>query len=394
MDKNKLLGPSRQNCKKATLILEDGMKFDGLSVGADGFAMGEVVFNTSMTGYQEILSDPSYSNQLVTLTYPHIGNVGCTNIDMESFKTHLAGLIIKQISGSHHNHRAEESLQDFLLRNKIVAIENIDTRRLTLHLRKNGAKNGIIVVESGEIDFESKDAENFARERLDGFPGISGKSLIEQVWGLKDADFTRNVGKPRGKKEKGFVVIVYDLGAKKNIVNTLIRMGCDVKIFTPGIKLADVKKVGAAGIVFSNGPGDPEPCAEAINFARAAIEHGFPCLGICLGHQIISLASGAKTVKMSVGHHGANHPVINLQTGKIFITSQNHGFVIDEEGFEEVATITHRSLFDGTIQGYRLKKAPVFAFQGHPEGCPGPQDIEEIFEGFITAIRSTTEVVR
>ena len=360
----------------------------------NGVAIGEVVFNTSITGYQEILSDPSYCNQLVTLTYPHIGNVGCNSVDMESFKTHLSGLIIKQISGAYHNHRAEESLQNFLIKNRIVGIENIDTRKLTLHLRRNGAKNGIIVVESADIDFESQDVEKFAQERLSSFPGITGKSLIEQVSGLKEEDCFQELVPNLKRKKKEFVVLVYDLGVKRNIVKTLIGRGCSVKIVGSGTKFADIKTLGASGIVFSNGPGDPEPCTEAIKFAQLAIKDRMPCLGICLGHQIISLALGGKTVKMSVGHHGANHPVVNLNYGKIFITSQNHGFVVDEQQFEEIAEITHRSLFDGTIQGYRLKKLPVFAFQGHPEGCPGPQDIEEIFEDFLTSIEQKVEILK
>ncbi|MEL0325894.1 MAG: glutamine-hydrolyzing carbamoyl-phosphate synthase small subunit [Burkholderiaceae bacterium] len=394
MDIDKLLDLSGKGFKKAALILEDGMRFNGNSIGVDGFAIGEVVFNTSITGYQEILSDPSYCNQLVTLTYPHIGNVGCNSVDMESYKTHLSGLIIKQISDVYHNHRAEESLQNFLKRNRIVGIENIDTRKLTLHLRKNGAKNGIIVVDSGDIDFGSKDIEKFAQERLTSFPGIAGKSLIEQVSGLTEEDCLQELVLNPKRKKEGFVVLVYDLGVKRNIVKTLIELGCSVKIVGPGTKFADIKTLGASGIVFSNGPGDPEPCIEAIRFAELAIKDRMPCLGICLGHQIISLALGGKTVKMSVGHHGANHPVVNLKTGKIFITSQNHGFVVDEQQFEEIAEITHRSLFDGTIQGYRLKKFPVFAFQGHPEGCPGPQDIEEIFEDFLTSIKHTVEVLK
>ena len=394
LDIDKLLDLSGKGFKKAALILEDGMRFNGNAIGVDGFAIGEVVFNTSITGYQEILSDPSYCNQLVTLTYPHIGNVGCNSVDMESYKTHLSGLIIKQISAVYHNHRAEESLQNFLKRNRIVGIENIDTRKLTLHLRKNGAKNGIIVVESDDIDFESQDVERFAQERLSSFPGITGKSLIEQVSGLKEEDCFQEFVPNLMRKKEGFVVLVYDLGVKRNIVKTLIELGCSVKIIGSGTKFADIKTLGASGIVFSNGPGDPEPCIEAIKFAELAIKDGMPCLGICLGHQIISLALGGKTVKMSVGHHGANHPVVNLKTGKIFITSQNHGFVVDEQKFEEIAEITHRSLFDGTIQGYRLKKFPVFAFQGHPEGCPGPQDIEEIFEDFLTSIENKVEVLK
>ena len=394
LDIDKLLDLSGKGIKKAALILEDGMRFNGNAIGVDGFAIGEVVFNTSITGYQEILSDPSYCNQLVTLTYPHIGNVGCNSVDMESYKTHLSGLIIKQISAVYHNHRAEESLQNFLKRNRIVGIENIDTRKLTLHLRKNGAKNGIIVVESDDIDFESQDVERFAQERLSSFPGITGKSLIEQVSGLKEEDCFQEFVPNLMRKKEGFVVLVYDLGVKRNIVKTLIELGCSVKIIGSGTKFADIKTLGASGIVFSNGPGDPEPCIEAIKFAELAIKDGMPCLGICLGHQIISLALGGKTVKMSVGHHGANHPVVNLKTGKIFITSQNHGFVVDEQKFEEIAEITHRSLFDGTIQGYRLKKFPVFAFQGHPEGCPGPQDIEEIFEDFLTSIEHKVEVLK
>ena len=394
LDIDKLLDLSGKGFKKAALILEDGMRFNGNAIGVDGFAIGEVVFNTSITGYQEILSDPSYCNQLVTLTYPHIGNVGCNSVDMESYKTHLSGLIIKQMSNVYHNHRAEESLQNFLKRNRVVGIENIDTRKLTLHLRKNGAKNGIIVVESDDIDFESQDVERFAQERLSSFPGITGKSLIEQVSGLKEEDCFQEFVPNLMRKKEGFVVLVYDLGVKRNIVKTLIELGCSVKIIGSGTKFADIKTLGASGIVFSNGPGDPEPCIEAIKFAELAIKDGMPCLGICLGHQIISLALGGKTVKMSVGHHGANHPVVNLKTGEIFITSQNHGFVIDEQKFEEIAEITHRSLFDGTIQGYRLKKFPVFAFQGHPEGCPGPQDIEEIFEDFLTSIEHKVEVLK
>ena len=376
--------------KKAVLVLDDGMTFFGRSIGYDDVSVGEVVFNTAMTGYQEIITDPSYCNQLVTLTYPHIGNVGCNETDMESIKPHLSGLIIKQISETFSNHRGMESLQCFLKRNKIVGIDKIDTRKLTLHLRGRGSQNGAIISSFLKNDSDLEKAKREARSALDSFEGISGKNVAEKVSGFalpEDDNWISSSKKSQPKKP--LKVVVMDLGVKKNIIINLKRLGFLVTVVPSNSTFTVIKELNPDGLVISNGPGDPEPCENAIEVAKLAIEENLPTLGICLGHQIIGLALGLGIKKMTVGHHGANHPVENLKNGNIFITSQNHGFVVDQEGLNSKVEITHSSLFDGTIQGFKLKNSNIFAFQGHPEGCPGPTDISEVFSDFLFSVENS-----
>ena len=391
MNISELIGVSTDfGRQKAMLVLDDGTTFLGRSIGFDGVSVGEVVFNTAMTGYQEIISDPSYCNQLVTLTYPHIGNVGCNDTDMESKKPHLAGLIVKQISETFSNHRGTESLHCFLKRNKIVGIDKIDTRKLTLHLRGRGSQNGAIISGFLKNDSDIDNAKRTARSALDSFEGISGKNVAQKVSGfaLSEEDYwTSNSKKLQPKKP--LKVTVIDLGVKRNIILNLKRLGFLVTVVPSDSSFTKIKELNSDGLVISNGPGDPEPCENAIELARLAIKENMPTLGICLGHQIIGLALGLKIKKMTVGHHGANHPVENLKNGNIFITSQNHGFVVDQEELNSKIEITHSSLFDGTIQGFKLKDSNIFAFQGHPEGCPGPMDISEVFSDFLVSVENS-----
>ncbi len=364
----------------AVLALADGTIFRGISVGADGQTIGEVVFNTAMTGYQEILTDPSYCRQIVTLTYPHIGNTGTTSEDMESDRIHASGLIIRDSSMVNSNWRNERDFTDFLKQGETVAIADIDTRKLTRIIREKGAQSGCIM--TGDVK-ESKAIEH-ARK----FPGIAGSDLAKFVTTKESYQWCHGVSfghKPRilSRRIAPYHVVAYDFGIKRNILRLLSDLDCRMTVVPATTTAEEAYSLAPDGIFLSNGPGDPEPCEYAIEAIREFIETGTPIFGICLGHQLLSLAAGAKTVKMKFGHHGANHPVQDLATGQVMITSQNHGFAVDEESLPEHVEPTHRSLFDGTLQGIALKDAPAFSFQGHPEASPGPHDLLPLFERFI-----------
>ena len=372
---------------QAVLALEDGSVFLGRSIGADsarsGPAVGEVVFNTAMTGYQEILTDPSYARQLVTLTYPHIGNTGCNPEDDESSRPMAGGLIVRDCPARHSNWRAQESLPDYLLRHGIVAIADIDTRRLTRILRELGAQGGAILT-GQRVDPEAAIAA--ARS----FPGMQGLDLAREVttedsyaWDQGSWDLDR-VAWNESVSERH--VVAYDFGVKRNILRMLADRGCRVTVVPATTPADEALALRPDGIFLSNGPGDPQPCEYAVEAIRQFIALKIPLFGICLGHQLLGLAVGARSVKMKFGHHGANHPVQDLATGKVMITSQNHGFAIDEESLPDQAVATHRSLFDGSLQGIELRNAPAFGFQGHPEASPGPRDIAPIFDRFIASI--------
>jgi carbamoyl-phosphate synthase small subunit len=372
---------------QAVLALEDGSVFLGRSIGADsaraGPAVGEVVFNTAMTGYQEILTDPSYARQLVTLTYPHIGNTGCNPEDDESSRPMAGGLIVRDCPARHSNWRAQESLPDYLLRHGIVAIADIDTRRLTRILREIGAQGGAILT-GQRVDPEA------AIVAARSFPGMQGLDLAREVttedsyaWGQGSWDLDR-VAWNESVSERH--VVAYDFGVKRNILRMLADRGCRVTVVPATTSADEALALRPDGIFLSNGPGDPQPCEYAVEAIRQFIALKIPLFGICLGHQLLGLAVGARSVKMKFGHHGANHPVQDLATGKVMITSQNHGFAIDEESLPDQAVATHRSLFDGSLQGIELRNAPAFGFQGHPEASPGPRDIAPIFDRFIASI--------
>ena len=367
----------------AILALEDGTVFEGISVGADGLSVGEVVFNTAMTGYQEILTDPSYARQLVTLTYPHIGNTGCNDQDDEAARPWAAGLIVRDVPRRPSNWRSQVALPEWLQARGIVAIADIDTRKLTRMLRERGAQNGALM--AGEIDADK------AIEAARKFPGLKGMDLAKVVstreryaWdeGELDLDSGEFV-----RAQPKFKVVAYDFGAKRNILRMLAERGCQVTVVPAQTPAADVLAMRPDGVFFSNGPGDPEPCDYAIAAIRAFLAQKLPFYGICLGHQLLGLAVGAKTMKMANGHHGANHPVQDLDSGRVMITSQNHGFCIDESTLPTNARVTHRSLFDGTNQGIELTDAPAFGFQGHPEAAPGPHDVAPLFDRFIALMR-------
>lgn len=369
----------------AILALADGTVFIGNSIGATGSTVGEVVFNTAITGYQEILTDPSYCQQIVTLTYPHIGNYGVNEEDVEAEKVHAAGLIIKDLPLLASNFRLSMTLSDYLKREGTVAIANIDTRKLTRLLRSKGAQNGAIVglaagqeVTQAVIDQAVKAAQ--------GAPSMAGLDLAKVVTVPAAYDWTQTewkLGAGYGvQAEPKFHVVAYDFGVKKNILRMLAERGCKVTVVPAQTPAAEVLKHQPDGIFLSNGPGDPEPCDYAIAAARELIETGIPTFGICLGHQIMALASGAKTFKMKFGHHGANHPVKDLDTGRVSITSQNHGFAVDEKTLPANLRATHISLFDNTLQGLTRTDKPAFCFQGHPEASPGPHDISYLFDRF------------
>ena len=378
---------------KAILALADGTLYQGISIGAAGATLGEVVFNTSMTGYQEILTDPSYCQQIVTLTYPHIGNYGVNAQDVESRQVFAAGLIIRDLAQVASNFRASMSLGDYLKQQGTVAIANIDTRQLTRHLRTKGAQNGcILALAAGVAVGQASIDKAIAAAR--SAPSMAGLDLAKVVstpaaypwtqteWQLKQA---AQAGKP-GFGELGqarFHVVAYDFGVKYNILRMLAERGCKVTVVPAQTTAKEVLALKPNGIFLSNGPGDPEPCDYAITAARELIETGIPTFGICLGHQIMALASGAKTFKMKFGHHGANHPVKDLDTGRVSITSQNHGFAVDEKSLPAKLRATHISLFDGTLQGLARTDKPAFCFQGHPEASPGPHDIAYLFDRFI-----------
>ncbi len=373
----------------AVLALADGTVFEGFSIGAAGLTTGEVVFNTAMTGYQEILTDPSYCRQIVTLTYPHIGNTGWNGEDDESRQIFAAGLIVKDVPKRFSNFRAQCSLTEALVRAGSVAIAGIDTRQLTRHLREHGAQNGCIVagaIGAGHAPLAAGDIQA-AVERARLAPSMSGLDLAKVVSVTEPYAWTETAWQLEqgyGKLEKPkFHVVAYDFGVKRNILRLLASLGCEVTVVPAQTPAADALARKPDGIFFSNGPGDPEPCDYAIAAARAVMNSGTPTFGICLGHQIMALASGAKTFKMKFGHHGANHPVKDLDTGRVSITSQNHGFAVDEKTLPSSMRPTHISLFDGTLQGLMRTDKPAFCFQGHPEASPGPHDIEYLFDRFI-----------
>ena len=374
----------------AVLALADGTIFSGYSIGAVGQSAGEVVFNTALTGYQEILTDPSYSRQLVTLTYPHIGNVGVNDQDCESTKIYAAGLIIKDLSLIASNFRSEKTLTEYLTGENVVGIAGIDTRKLTRILRDKGAQPGAIV--AGKVGETIEALTEKALAAAKGFPGMAGLDLAQVVttptayewtegeWGLNAVN-----GKPGFKKlEKPLKhVVAYDFGVKRNILRMLTERGCKITVVPAKTPAADVLAMKPDGVFLSNGPGDPEPCDYAIAAAKTFIDKGIPTFGICLGHQIMGLASGAKTLKMKFGHHGANHPVKDLDDGRVVITSQNHGFAVDAATLPANVRPTHVSLFDGSLQGLAWTDKPAFCFQGHPEASPGPHDIAYLFDRFI-----------
>jgi carbamoyl-phosphate synthase small subunit len=368
----------------ALLALADGTVFRGQSIGAPGSTIGEVVFNTAITGYQEILTDPSYARQIVTLTYPHIGNYGVNAEDVEATKVHAAGLIIRDLPVLASNFRSEQSLSDYLKAQGVVAIAGIDTRKLTRILREKGAQNGCILAGT---DDEAK-ALGLARS----FPGLAGMDLAKVVSTEKNYEWTQTewrLGSGYGKQEAPkFRVVAFDYGVKFNILRMLAERGCHVTVLPAQSSAADALALNPDGIFLSNGPGDPEPCDYAIRATREFIERGIPTFGICLGHQIMGLAVGAKTMKMKTGHHGANHPVKDMEDGRVVITSQNHGFAVDASTLPANAKVTHVSLFDGTLQGFALTDKPAFCFQGHPEASPGPHDIAYLFDRFIKLMES------
>jgi len=367
--------------ENALLALEDGSLFYGTSIGIDGESIGEVVFNTSITGYQEILTDPSYYKQIVTLTHPHIGNVGTNSEDEESSQVFVSGLIIRDLPLVMSNWRATENLSDYLIRHKIVAIAGIDTRQLTRHLRKHGAMKACVV--AGEnIDAEKsiKTAKSFA--------GLVGMDLAKEVstasaYSWADGTWDIEGGIKPSSSNKEWRVIAYDFGVKRNILRILADLGCEVTVVPAQTPASEVLTEKPDGVFLSNGPGDPDPCDYAITAIKEIINSGIPVFGICLGHQLLSLALGAKTSKMKFGHHGANHPVQSLDGGQVSITSQNHGFAVDEKTLPDSLRATHRSLFDDSLQGVHHNKLPVFGFQGHPEASPGPHDLKPLFNHFI-----------
>ena len=379
------------NTPPAILALADGTVYLGNSIGAAGSTVGEVVFNTSMTGYQEILTDPSYCQQIVTLTYPHIGNYGTNPEDVESDAVHAAGLVIKDLPLVASNFRSTQTLSAYLQAHGTVAIANIDTRQLTRQLREHGAQNGCIwALAAGETVTDAVIAQAVAAAKA--APSMAGLDLARVVSADKSYAWTESewtLGQGYGQQTAPkFHVVAYDFGVKKNILRMLSERGCKVTVVPAQTPAAEVQKLKPNGIFLSNGPGDPEPCDYAIAAAAELIESGVPVFGICLGHQIMALASGAKTFKMKFGHHGANHPVKDLGTGRVSITSQNHGFAVDEKTLPANLRATHISLFDGTLQGLERTDKPAFCFQGHPEASPGPHDIGYLFDRFIREMES------
>jgi carbamoyl-phosphate synthase small subunit len=370
----------------AILALEDGTVFNGVSVGAPGRTLGEVVFNTAMTGYQEILTDPSYFRQLVTLTYPHIGNVGVNSDDFESTKTYASGLIIRDLSLVVSNWRSEGDLSTFLKRGKTVAIADIDTRRLTRIIRDKGAQAGCIV--TGE-NASAEEAVRAARK----FPGLKGMDLAKLVTTQEPYQWNqRSIWPDRqtvyAKRVASFHVVAFDYGIKRNILRLLADQDCRLTVVPATTSADEALALAPDGVFLSNGPGDPEPCDYAIEAIGALVERGLPTFGICLGHQLLGLASGAKTMKMKFGHHGANHPVVEIDSGRVMITSQNHGFAVQENTLPENVRATHRSLFDGSLQGIERTDRPAFSFQGHPEASPGPHDLVPLFQRFTAAMKA------
>jgi carbamoyl-phosphate synthase small subunit len=383
----------------ALLALEDGSLFYGESIGVPGEAVGEAVFNTAMTGYQEILTDPSYARQIVTLTYPHIGNTGCNAEDMESGGTYATGLVIRDLPAVPSNWRAQETLPAFMRRHRLVGIAGLDTRRLTRLLREKGAQNGCILAVGKGKKLDKQKALKAAR----AFPGLKGMDLAKVVttrepYAWSEGTWVRSATAPgvalpppslasgaghRKDIPTKFRVVAYDYGIKRNILRMLADRGCELTVVPAKTTAAEVLRMNPDGVFLSNGPGDPEPCDYAIAAIREIVEAGLPVFGICLGHQLLGLASGGRTIKMKFGHHGANHPVQDLDTGRVLITSQNHGFAVDEASLPANVRVTHRSLFDGSNQGIARTDKPAFSFQGHPEASPGPHDVSPLFDKFI-----------
>ena len=377
--------------KPAILALEDGSVFHGIAIGADGVTSGEVVFNTAMTGYQEILTDPSYTRQIVTLTYPHIGNTGINAEDIESASIAAAGLVIRDLPLMASSFRSEQSLSAYLKSQNVLGIADIDTRRLTRILRDKGAQNGAILAGA---DAEGEDAVARALEAAKAFPGLKGLDLAKEVscketYEWSEGEWTLGEGyADASQSERPYHVVAYDYGVKFNILRMLAARGCRLTVVPAQTPAADVLAMKPDGVFLANGPGDPEPCDYAIKAIQDVLETDIPVFGICLGHQLLALAAGAKTVKMSHGHHGANHPVQDLDTGTVMITSQNHGFAADEATLPANVRATHRSLFDGTLQGIELTDRPAFSFQGHPEASPGPRDVAPLFDRFVAMMQA------
>lgn len=369
----------------ALLVLEDGSVFNGTAFGTEGFAVGEVVFNTSMTGYQEILTDPSYAEQIITLTYPHIGNTGTNSEDVESNQIFAKGLVIRDLPLIASNFRNEQTLSDYLKAHHILGIADIDTRRLTRVLREKGAQNGCIV--AGDALTEAQ-----ALAKAKEFGGLKGLDLAKEVtcaevheW--NDSTWVLGEGYRVNQQDLPFHVVAYDFGAKHNILRMLVERGCRLTVVPAQTPAEDVLAMNPDGIFLSNGPGDPEPCTYAIAAIKTFLEQSIPMFGICLGHQLLALASGAKTEKMKFGHHGANHPVKDLHNNVVMITSQNHGFAVNQDSLPDNIVVTHVSLFDQSLQGIELTDKPAFSFQGHPEASPGPQDAAGLFDHFIDLIK-------
>ncbi|HEY8569577.1 glutamine-hydrolyzing carbamoyl-phosphate synthase small subunit [Microbulbifer sp.] len=365
----------------ALLVLADGSVFHGRAIGAEGSTVGEVVFNTSMTGYQEILTDPSYARQIVTLTYPHIGNTGTNSEDEEASEIWAAGLVIRDLPLLASSFRSEQSLEDYLKARNIVGIADIDTRRLTRILRDKGAQSGCIVT-GDNID------EAEALKQAQAFAGLKGMDLAKVVSTKEKYDFNEGtwelgLGHKPAPAAQPYKVVAYDFGVKRNILRMLVDRGCSITVVPAETPASEVLAMNPNGVFLSNGPGDPEPCDYAIAAIKEFLDAGLPTYGICLGHQLLGLAVGAKTAKMKFGHHGGNHPVQDLNTTKVMITAQNHGFEVDASSLPDNVEITHKSLFDGTLQGIRLKDKPAFSFQGHPEASPGPHDVAPLFDQFI-----------
>lgn len=379
--------------KPAILVLEDGSVFQGISIGAEGLSTGETVFNTAMTGYQEILTDPSYAKQLVTLTYPHIGNTGTTPEDDESSQVWAAGLIIRNLPLLASNYRNEKNLDDYLRERNVVAIAEIDTRRLTRILRDKGAMKGCLMA-GAEVEEDLEAATAKALQAAQSFPGLVGMDLAKEVtcnelyeWQEGTWSLTSGHNSPSAEDQK-FHVVAYDFGVKRNILRMLTDRSCRVTVVPAQTPASEVLAMNPDGIFLSNGPGDPEPCDYAIEAIKSILETDVPVFGICLGHQLLALASGAKTAQMKLGHHGANHPVQDIASTKVFITSQNHGFAVDENSLPDNLKATHKSLFDGSLQGIHRSDKAAFGFQGHPEASPGPHDVAPVFDHFIELIES------
>ncbi len=373
---------------KAALALENGLVFEGVAIGASGSSTGEVVFNTAMTGYQEILTDPSYAKQIVTLTYPHIGNTGVNEEDEESSAVWVAGLVIRDLPIFASNWRKQTSLQDYLVKNKTVAIAEIDTRKLTRVLREEGSQNGCIIAAESLGDQELEAALEQARR----FSGLKGMDLAREVtaqqpYSWNEGSWVLGQGY-KSREDLPLHVVVYDFGVKRNILRLLVDRGCRLTVVPAETSATDVLAMNPDGVFLSNGPGDPEPCDYAIAAIAQFLKTDIPIFGICLGLQLLGLAAGMRTRKMNHGHHGANHPVKNLEDGTVLITSQNHGFCIDDESLPKNVRVTHRSLFDNSMQGIHLDDRPAFGFQGHPEGSPGPHDAAPLFDHFIELIEA------